>query len=178
MGKQAAAKRESQPRPHGLAEKKGFSVLSGWCLSNTPIPYFPFLEALGTISEEYSGSSSQMRAWLTKTSPNEALEKASTLTPQVWKDHAFSVIIKELLIISTKQPIIIFIDDLHWADSASVALIHYISRAIASEKIMLMATYRSEEMTGRRKKCNCIPWLKPSSLWVERAIMLKFPFRV
>jgi KaiC/GvpD/RAD55 family RecA-like ATPase/tetratricopeptide (TPR) repeat protein len=36
---------------------------------------------------------------------------------------------------------------LHWADSASLALVHYISRWISSNKVLFIATFRSEELS-------------------------------
>jgi predicted ATPase len=30
-----------------IAEKKGITVLTGWCLSNAAVPYFPFVEEIG-----------------------------------------------------------------------------------------------------------------------------------
>jgi tetratricopeptide (TPR) repeat protein/KaiC/GvpD/RAD55 family RecA-like ATPase len=45
-------------------------------------------------------------------------------------------------------PIILFIEDIHWADSASLALLHYVARAASSEKILILATFRSEELTA------------------------------
>lgn len=40
-----------------------------------------------------------------------------------------------------------FIDDLHWADSASLSLLHYLARAVNSQRILVLAAYRSEELT-------------------------------
>ena len=46
-----------------------------------------------------------------------------------------------------KRPIILFIEDIHWADSASLALLHYVARATKNcERILVLATFRSEEL--------------------------------
>ena len=42
---------------------------------------------------------------------------------------------------------ILFIEDLHWADSASLSLLHFIVRNISSERVLVLATFRSEELT-------------------------------
>jgi len=45
--------------------------------------------------------------------------------------------------------VILFIEDIHWADSASLALLHYIARAIHdSDRVLVLATFRSEELTS------------------------------
>jgi tetratricopeptide (TPR) repeat protein/KaiC/GvpD/RAD55 family RecA-like ATPase len=77
----------------------------------------------------------------------EKLGRPLVISPQVWKDQTFAAVAKTLVAISAVKPIILFIDDVHWADSASLALIHYIARAISSEKVLFLATYRSEQLT-------------------------------
>ncbi len=126
-------------------KQKGITVLSGWCLSHSVVPYFPFVEAFESyLPSRQNGKPvglQQLNAntWLVKS------ESTQTETPQVWKDQAYSSITKELLFLSTEKPLILFIDDLHWADSASLSLLHYIARSIACERIMILATFRSEE---------------------------------
>jgi predicted ATPase len=42
--------------------------------------------------------------------------------------------------------LILFLEDIHWADSASLGLLHYIAKVIRSERILILATFRSEEL--------------------------------
>jgi len=133
------------------AKKKDVTVLSGWCLSNAALPYFPFIEAFSSdLSSRGGGAivSQQLsiRSWLSEAYPTEKLEKNKTVAPQVWKDQAFASVTRELLFMSSVKPLILVLDDMHWADSASLALLHYISRAIANEKILVLVTYRIEEL--------------------------------
>jgi len=155
------------------AKKKGVTVLSGWCISDAAIPYFPFIEAFNnyfgsydqeeqTIGVQQSGtplgiggatditsSEQEVTMWLTGPRPIETPVKPQAISPQIWKDQAFAAVAKTLHTISAQQPMIMFIDDLHWADSASLALLHYVARAVKnSERILLLATFRSEELTA------------------------------
>ena len=130
-----------------LARDRGVTVLSGWCLSNVAVPYFPFVEAFDSYLSINEGQSKPLgsqhlgaKAWLMGADTTQAI------SPQAWKDQTFASVAKELLFISTGNPIILFIDDLHWADSASLSLLHYISRFISSERILILATFRSEEV--------------------------------
>ncbi len=48
---------------------------------------------------------------------------------------------------STRKPVVLVLEDIHWADSASLALLHYISRFVNSERIFVLATFRSESLS-------------------------------
>jgi tetratricopeptide (TPR) repeat protein len=142
-----------------IIQKREITILSGWCLSNAALPYFPFIEAFSSdLSSREGGAivSQQlsMRSLLSEAYPTEKLEKNKTVAPQMWKDQAFASVTRELLFMSSVKPLILVLEDMHWADSASLALLHYISRAIANEKILVLVTFRSEELgrdaEGRR----------------------------
>lgn len=151
------------------AKKQGVTTLIGWCLSNAAVPYFPFFEAFGryfideqpkegepggpkagvpqtgqVVAARIPAQGLDLAAWMM--GPLQA-EKAQAVSPQIWKDQTFIAVAKALSAISSTGPVILFVDDVHWADSASLALIHYIARAVASEKVLVIATYRSEALT-------------------------------
>jgi predicted ATPase len=154
-----------------VAKTRGVGVMAGWCLSDTQAPYFPFVEALNSYSDSGTGQEPEslnksdlplnapisfhampeeygIAAWLTSTEAAPKLGKPE-LSPQVWKDQVFAGVAKTLHGIAIQEPVIIFIDDVHWADSASLALMHYLARAIQdSERVLLLATYRTEELTS------------------------------
>jgi predicted ATPase len=155
------------------AKKKGVAVLAGWCLSDSAVPYFPFIEAFNAYSASLDeeeqpisfqqtgaqfglggavqiGSENQdISTLLTGPGAATKLGKPQVLSPQVWKDHAFAAVARSLHSISAQEPIILFLEDIHWADSASLALLQYIARAVNnSEKILVLATFRSEALTS------------------------------
>lgn len=125
-------------------QKQDVSTLAGYCLSNTAVPYFPFFEAFTSYFTTENTEEQEIKSWLM--GPTQT-GKRETLAPQVWKDQTFIAVTQTLTAISTKEPIILLLEDIHWADSASLALIHYIARAISSNKILVLATYRSEALT-------------------------------
>jgi len=134
-------------------QENEMNVLSGWCLSNAVTPYFPFVEAFKSYFSAANGKRVQHEgleiiAWLTGLKQSENSETYRNLAPQVWKDLTFEVVSKTLQSISTEKPTVLFIEDVHWADSASLALLHYISRTLGSERLLVLATFRSEELTA------------------------------
>ena len=127
-------------------------TMTGGCLSNAAVPYSPFLEAFNSYfsqkqSEysEYDGL--EINAWLTGARQAEKSGRYGNLAPQAWRDLTFAAVTKALSVMSVKKPVILFIEDLHWADSASLALLHYVVRALRVEKVLLIGTLRSEELT-------------------------------
>ena len=147
-----------------LAKKREVNVLSGWCLSDIAVPYFPFMEAFNSYFSSKSGERSsgkedpqaqsemgedeeaEIKAWLRTPKQAGKSERLQNLTPQAWQDLAVAAVRKALLSISLRKPTILFIDDLQWADTASLSLLHYISRSISSARVLVLATYRSEEL--------------------------------
>jgi len=154
-----------------LSKDKELAVLSGACFSDVAVPYFPFMESFsayfsttlededairfkksGTTAgsedeEQIEDEKSEIKAWLLGPKQAEKSTKLENLTPQAWKDLAFASVKKALISISAKKPLVLFIDDLHWADSASLSLLHYISRYVSSARVLIIATYRTEELS-------------------------------
>jgi tetratricopeptide (TPR) repeat protein len=130
--------------------------LSGWCLSSSAIPYFPFVEAFDSfesgkeIEEATQAQLLQIRNHLT--GPGNLGVANENLSRQAWKDQTFASVTKELLFISTIRPLVVFIDDIHWADSASLSLLQYLARAINHERILILATIRNEELNIQLEK--------------------------
>jgi tetratricopeptide (TPR) repeat protein/KaiC/GvpD/RAD55 family RecA-like ATPase len=136
-----------------LAREKGVAVLAGWCLSNAAVPYFPFVEAFksyfaATDNERVQNEELEINAWLMGLKQAEKSDAHKNLTPQAWKDLTFAAVTKALLSISAKKTAVLFIEDIQWADSASLSLLHYIARTIGSERVFVLATFRSEELTA------------------------------
>jgi tetratricopeptide (TPR) repeat protein len=131
------------------AKKQAVTVLSGWCLSNAAVPYFPFFEAFNEyFSSESEPKDIEVKSWLLGPPQEGKYGRAPVVTPQVWKDQTFTAVANTLVAISTKQPVILFLDDLHWADSASLALVHYLAFSINSEKVLLLGTFRNEQLSA------------------------------
>jgi tetratricopeptide (TPR) repeat protein len=150
--------------------KRETAQLEGWCLNNSGVPYFPFIEAFNVYSSGYKkkGVSSGMgpggleeslkgaelaaqeemglRAWLMGPGKTEKSRELEDLTPQAWKESTFAAVTGALFSISAKKPTLLFIDDLHWADTASLALLQYISRFILPQRILVLGTFRKEDL--------------------------------
>ena len=62
------------------------------------------------------------------------------------REHLFEAITRLILALAARQPLLLFIDDWHWADTASLDLLHYAVVRCAEEKlpILIVLTLRQE----------------------------------
>ncbi|MEI6201029.1 MAG: AAA family ATPase, partial [Enhydrobacter sp.] len=52
------------------------------------------------------------------------------------------------LVGASEKPTVVVIEDIHWADEATLDLVKYLGRRIAATKILLVLTYRDDEVAG------------------------------
>ena len=138
-----------------LAEKRGIMIFSGWCLSEANVPYFPFKEALNTYMSTTSDEkvksivTKHMRVtgWLHITEPaQESQAREIFSTPEIERDRTFEAVARVILQLSAQKPLILCLEDLHWADRLSLALLHYLSRKSRNSRLLIIGTYRPEEL--------------------------------
>lgn len=72
---------------------------------------------------------------------------AELLTRRADKDAVFSGLLAELR--GQDQPSVIVFEDVHWADEATLDLLRYLGRRIESVRALVLATYRSDEVSDR-----------------------------
>ena len=48
---------------------------------------------------------------------------------------------------SRERPIVFIVEDLHWVDAASLALLRFLMRALGSSRVLTVLTYRTDDVT-------------------------------
>lgn len=144
-----------------IARERGTKILSGWCLSEAAIPYFPFTEAFNTymsvIGDEKVKSTIKKQLGITGWLRGPELARESRAielfsTPEVERDRTFEAVASFLLQLSAQEPLILFLDDLQWADDLSLALLHYLSRKCRSSRLLIIGAYRPEELIRTKEE--------------------------
>lgn len=104
---------------------RGTRTLKGYCDAlSTPSPLAP----LHDIARQAGG---RLLAQLVAEAPRPAL---------------FAAVLDQLH--NTRQPTVLVVEDIHWADEATLDLIRYLSRRIAETRALLVLTWR-DEVDGR-----------------------------
>lgn len=79
---------------------------------------------------------------------DERLEAAGATPPA--QDRMPRELSDFLAALSTVRPIVLVLEDLHWADNASVDLLAYLARRIVEMRLLVVATYRRSEIEVTR----------------------------
>ena len=58
----------------------------------------------------------------------------------------FEEVTTMLAALAAERPVVLVIEDLHWADRSTLNLVTYLARFLESEEVTLVATYRSDEL--------------------------------
>ncbi|MGZ3625301.1 MAG: ATP-binding protein, partial [Ktedonobacteraceae bacterium] len=66
--------------------------------------------------------------------------------PQQEKRRLFAALAQFFIYQATKQPVLLIIEDLHWADDSSLEFLLYLSRRCANQPMLMIFTYRDDEI--------------------------------
>jgi predicted ATPase len=138
------------------ASAAGALVLVGRCYdrAETP-PYGPWLELL-----------EQFRALPDRPPALRAIAEPR-LADSPSQAALFDEVRRFLVAIAREQPLVLLLDDLHWADGASLDLLRVVARSLAAAPLLLLVTYRSDEVTRRHPLYRLLPLLVREALAVR-----------
>ena len=125
-------------------------VLVGRCYQeHTTSPFFPFLEVLGNAweaaPETLRRQAAQRYAGLGQLVP-ELLPTSSIVEGEDPRLRLLRAVAGFLHALARLVPLVLLLDDLHWADSSSMDLLLHLARALHGERVLLLGTYRDTEV--------------------------------
>lgn len=131
------------------AAERDALVLVGRCydLTETP-PYGPWVELFGCYAPD--GVCPALPAAFARRGSVGAVANPATLVAQV---HGF------FAALGARQPTLLFLDDLHWADPASLDLLRALARNLSALSVLIIGTYRADEMTRTHPLYTLLPAL-------------------
>ncbi len=75
------------------------------------------------------------------------------------QDALFSAVATYFQEIAATCPLVLILDDLHWADQASLDFLRFFARQIVSRRILLVASYRTDELHRKHVLYTFLPLL-------------------
>jgi predicted ATPase len=130
-------------------------VLAGGCieLGEGALPYAPIVEALRSLARRLD-----LAALRSLAGPAHGL--LAGLLPELGDGQAeavtggsqarlFEVLLGLLGRLGEQAPVVLVVEDLHWADRSTRDLLAFLVRNLHAERVLLVATYRSDELHRR-----------------------------
>jgi len=139
------------------ARERGFLVATGRCYEpQEAVAYYPFLEALTAVYAAAPAAQREdlPRRWpeVAHLLPDQSVGGALSAAPLKNRDdqqRLFWQLTGFLTALADARPVAVLLDDLHWADSASLDLLAHLARHSRGARILLLGTYRDVEV-GRQ----------------------------
>jgi DNA-binding winged helix-turn-helix (wHTH) protein/tetratricopeptide (TPR) repeat protein len=140
------------------AEASGMRVLAGQCSEHDEaVPYLPFVEILESYAERASGPDvlrtvlgdegpelARLLPKLNRTLPD--LPPPIELPPQQARRHLFNCFCDFVARLAKEQPTLLILEDLHWADDSTLALLSHLSQRLSRLPLLVAGTYRDTEL--------------------------------
>ena len=135
-------------------------VLWGRCYEGQGAPsYWPWVQAIRSYvrdrdperlrSEMGSGAADIAEIVSDVGGRLPGLQPATTLEPEQARFRLFDSISAFLKSAARSQPLVLILEDLHWADQPSLLLLEFVTRELAGARILIIGTYRDMELSRR-----------------------------
>jgi DNA-binding NarL/FixJ family response regulator len=138
------------------ARAAGAQVLTGDCveLGEGELPYAPIVGALRdlqrAIGTEAIGELAGVgRTELRRLLPDAGEAAVTTADEQFAQARLFETLLSLFGRLGGERPLVLVIEDLHWADRSTRDFLSFLLRAVRRERLVLVATYRSDELHRR-----------------------------
>jgi predicted ATPase/DNA-binding NarL/FixJ family response regulator len=136
-------------------ERRGWSAASGRAFpAEAGVPYALFADALLPIARRLDDAAllvlTRGVAELTQIFPwlgGGAADAAASLAPD-FRSRLHWHFTQFLRALAAKQPLVIVLEDLQWADTSSLELLHYVARHLGDARLLLYCTYNPEKVRG------------------------------
>ncbi|MCA1842835.1 MAG: AAA family ATPase, partial [Actinobacteria bacterium] len=131
---------------------EGAVVLAGRCDEDLGVPYQPVVEALrhyvGHASDPRLGRYRGELARLVPELPQlvRGLPEALRSDPETERYQLFDAVAAWLSDVSTEGPVLLVVDDLHWAAKPTLLLLRHVLRSAEPLRLLVVATYRDSDV--------------------------------
>jgi class 3 adenylate cyclase/tetratricopeptide (TPR) repeat protein len=139
-----------------LAADDGAAVLYGHCDEDLGAPYQPWLEALAHLvaaapadelrqhAERHGGELARLVPQLAALVPHAP--PAGRRDPETERYLLFAAVLDLLEMTAARQPLVVVLDDLHWADKPTLALLRHLIASAPELPAFVIGTYRSTDL--------------------------------
>ncbi len=141
------------------SEVSGGKSLVGECYAETNAPYGAFAQitrqVLDLLSRDGQNLPDTMVDDLLRLTPDlryrfPNISANPRLDPESEQQRLFENMVLACQQLSADSPLLLVVDDVHWADSGTVSMLHHVVRRTNNLPVMILATYREVELKESR----------------------------
>jgi DNA-binding CsgD family transcriptional regulator/tetratricopeptide (TPR) repeat protein len=147
-----------------IATARGMRVLAGGCanIGDGGLPFGPIVDALrglvrdldpATLEIVVDGARGDLARLVPALGPTVRDASADGATQQA---RLFEAVLSTLGRLAAIEPVVVVVEDLHWADPSTRDLVAYLVRQLRDERVGLVMTFRADELHRRHP---LLPWL-------------------
>ena len=132
-----------------FALRSGARLALGSCIEvgGDGVPYAAFTGALRSLDEAgLVACSSWERDELSRLLPELGAAPPARIDDQFARARLFEAVRTAFVGAAAEQPLLLALDDLHWADRATRDLFGYLARVLRHGRVLLVGTYRDDEL--------------------------------
>ena len=174
-----------------IAIESDMLVLEGGCVSlgdGGGLPFAPIVEALrrlpailasdeanglGTIDALRTPATAELGRLIPELGSAASQEVGTFDRPEWIQARIFEGLLALLRALGERRPVVLILEDLHWADGSTRDVTSFLARNAQTERLVVIGTYRTDELHRRHP---LRPWLSEMERLprVERVELLRF----
>jgi predicted ATPase len=143
------------------AEDQGALVVWGRCYEEPGAPpYWPWVQILREFMDASSPSEvrfamgqgvSDIAAIVPELADGDSppASSAATFDPSETRFRMFDAIARFFAKATQQVPLVVVVDDLHWADAPSLSLLEFLSHELQRSRLLIVGTYRENEVSRK-----------------------------
>jgi DNA-binding NarL/FixJ family response regulator len=132
-----------------IAERDGFTVLCGQCAEiGDSVPYLPFADAFRTAPPNIE-KAIKARPVLSRLLPDGDGVAKEADWAGLARQQMFGAVLSLLSELAVDGPVLLVIEDLHWADASTRHLVTFLARMLHRERVAIIGTYRTDDLHRR-----------------------------
>ena len=138
----------------GRARERGFCVLTGRCAElGDSVPYLPLADALRSVTGDAAARVAELvadRPVLGRLLPDHG--PGTPTAGDGWelaRQQLFGAVLGLLTELAETNPVLLVLEDLHWADRSTRDLLTFLSRVLHRERVAVLGSYRTDDLHRR-----------------------------
>ena len=136
-----------------LADRKA-QLVRGQCvpLGGDGLPYAPIVGALRELVDQHGRDQVLDWAGAGRAALGVAAARSGRRAPRDGESirlQLFEAVARLCERASEHGPLVVIMEDIHWADESTRHLLRFLARALTDAPVMVIATYRTDELTRR-----------------------------